>query len=182
MKRSSITPPTFIATPWMPAGSPKRNSARMTEKSGRNDMERGNCTTSWPENIIQMATPETSVVAMTVPMAAPCVPKAGIGPAPRMNTMFRHMLSTVMMAPRRSGVRASPADRSAPPTMKNIRSPMLNRNIVRRYGSASARTSGVACTSPSSRGASMYPIGASTKTDRTSAVRNAWYTVRLTRS
>ena len=54
--------------------------------------------------------------------------------------------------PSRSGVRASPAARSAPPSMKNISMPMLNTNIVRRNGSASARTSGVACTSSSSHG------------------------------
>ena len=39
---------------------------------------------------------------------------------------------------------------------------MLHTNIVRRYGSAAARTSGDACTSSSSEGDSTHPIGAST--------------------
>ena len=38
MKRSSITPATFIAMPCTPVGSPKRNSERMIVQSGRQSM------------------------------------------------------------------------------------------------------------------------------------------------
>ena len=103
------------------------------------------------------ARPRRCVLAITVPIAAPRVPKAGIGPAPLMNTTFKQKLSTVIASPSRSGVRASPAARSAPPSMKNISSPMLPMNIVRRNGSASARTAGVALTSVSSVGDSDVP-------------------------
>ena len=34
MKRTSITPAMFIATPCTPAGNPKRNNSRMTPQSG----------------------------------------------------------------------------------------------------------------------------------------------------
>ena len=50
--------------------------------------------------------------------AAYVIPNAGIGPHPGMRMTFRVMLSAVSMMPRRSGVCASPAERSAPPTMK----------------------------------------------------------------
>ena len=99
-----------------------------------------------------MPTPETSALAADVPIAAPRTPNAGTGPQPGISTTLNATLSTVSAIPRRSGVRASPAARSAPPSMKNISMPMLNTNIVRRNGSASARTSGVACTSSSSDG------------------------------
>ena len=48
------------------------------------------------------------------------------------------------------GVRASPADRSAPLSMKKISMPLLNRNMMRRNGSAWACTSGAAFTKSSS--------------------------------
>ena len=79
-----------------------------------------------------MAPPE-----MTVPMAAPFVPNDGMGPRPRIRITFRVMFKTVRRTPRRRGVRASPADRKAPPVMKNIIMPKLNTNMMRRYGSAS---------------------------------------------
>ena len=105
------------------------------------------------------------LLAITVPIAAPCVPNAGIGPAPRISTTLSVMLSTVIPMPRYRPVRASPAARSAPPSMKNISIPMLKRNIVRRNGSASAFTSGVALIISSSHGAEKYPSGAMMKTE-----------------
>jgi len=65
---------------------------------------------------------------MDVPIAAPLVPNAGIGPSPRMRTMLRMTLSTVITMPSTIGVRASPAERSAPPSMKKISMPLLNTN------------------------------------------------------
>ena len=62
------------------------------------------------------------------------------------------MLRIVRAMPSRIGVRASPAERSAPPSMKNSIIPRLHANMMRRNGSASARTSGAACTSSSSVG------------------------------
>jgi hypothetical protein len=61
-------------------------------------------------------------------------------------------LSTVSATPRTIGVRASPADRSAALSMKNSSIPLLNMNITRRKGSASAFTSGAAFTMSSSHG------------------------------
>ena len=90
--------------------------------------------------------------AMHVPIAAPAVPKAGIGPNPRMRITFRPALSTVMATPRIIGVRASPAERSAVPSMKNIIMPPLNRNMIRRKGSASCSTAGAALTKSNSHG------------------------------
>ena len=121
-------------------------------KSGRHDIVLEKCTTSRPVQSIQTATADTLLLAMTVPIAAPRVPNAGIGPAPLMNTTFKQKLRTVIAIPRRKGVRASPAARSAPPSMKNISRPMLPVNISRRNGSASARTAGVALTSVRSVG------------------------------
>ena len=63
------------------------------------------------------------------------------------------MFSTVIATPRRSGVRASPADRSAPLIMKKISMPMLKTNMMRIYGSASTCTSGAALIRLSSDGA-----------------------------
>jgi hypothetical protein len=51
---------------------------------------------------------------------------------------------------------------------------MLNKNRIRRYGSASARTSGVAFTSSSSVGERKYPMGARMPKASTPVVRNAW--------
>ena len=51
-------------------------------------------------------------------MAAPAVPYEGIGPRPRISTTLKAMLRAVMTKPRIIGVRASPAERSAPATMK----------------------------------------------------------------
>ena len=62
------------------------------------------------------------------------------------------MLSTVIAMPSTIGVRASPAERSAPPSMKNTIMPLLNRNMMRRNGSASAFTAGAAFTRSSSHG------------------------------
>ena len=47
------------------------------------------------------------------------------------------MFSTVIAMPSIIGVRASPAERSAPPSMKKTSMPLLNTNMMRRNGSAS---------------------------------------------
>ena len=64
------------------------------------------------------------------------------GPSRGMSTTLKTALSTVAAMPRRSGVRASPAARNAPPSMKNTSRPTLPTNIVRRKGSAAAFTGG----------------------------------------
>ena len=71
------------------------------------------------------------------------------------------------------GVRASPADRRAPPSMKNTSMPLLKRNMMRMNGSASAFTAGAAFTKSSSAGEAKYPIGAMTKTEMPIAVMKA---------
>ncbi len=95
---------------------------------------------------------EAIKLAETVPMAAPRVPSAGMGPRPGISTTLNATFSTVMRMPSRSGVRASPAERSAPPSMKKSSIPMLKTNIVRRNGNASALTAGVAFTRSNSVG------------------------------
>ena len=67
-----------------------------------------------------------------------------------MSTTLSTMFSTVIAMPSIIGVRASPAERSAPPSMKNTSMPLLNRNMMRRNGSASAFTAGAAFTRSSS--------------------------------
>ena len=67
--------------------------------------------------------------------------------------MLKMMLSAVSAMPSRIGVRASPAERSAPPSMKNTSMPLLKMNMMRRNGSASAFTSGAALTKSSRYGA-----------------------------
>jgi len=91
-----------------------------------------------------------------------------------MNVTLHAMFSAVSSTPRRNGVRASPAARSAPPIMKNSSMPMLPTNMMRRNGSASARTAGVALTTPSREGARNQPSGASTPPHSATAARNAW--------
>ena len=121
-----------------------------------------------------MATRLTTPAAITVPIAAPAVPNAGIGPKPRMRTTLNTRFRTVKAIPYRSGVRASPADRSAPPSKKNTIIPKLNRNMILRYGSASDRTSAVAFTNCNRIGERKYPIGARMTTAKTADVRSAW--------
>ena len=111
---------------------------------------------------------------MAVPIAAPAVPYEGMGPSPRISTTLHTMLSAVITKPRIIGVRASPAERSAPPSMKKTSMPMLVMNMIRRNGSASACTAGAALTRLSSEGARKYPSGASTNTERPTAAMNAW--------
>ena len=115
-----------------------------------------------------------------VPTAAPAVPRRGRGPRPVMNATLQAMLRTVSSTPRRSGVRASPAARRAPLTMKKSSMPRLPTNMMRRNGKAWARTSGDAFTTPRSEGAKTQPSGASSNPHSATAARNAWYTVRLT--
>ncbi len=87
-----------------------------------------------------------------MPIAAPIVPNAGIGPIPRMRITLSTMLSAVIAMPSTIGVRASPAERSAPPSMKKISMPVLNENMMRKNGSACAFTAGAAFTRSSSHG------------------------------
>ena len=174
MNRSRITPPMFMATPWMPVGSPNRKSCRTMAGSGRQGPPRGTRITQRPRTSEYAATTAMIPAAITVPMAAPSVPNPGIGPRPRMRTTFRTRFSTVIQIPSRSGVLASPAERSAPPSMKKTIMPKLNTNMTRMYGSASACTAGVAFTRSRSDGARRKPIGARMPIDRIAAVRNAW--------
>jgi hypothetical protein len=111
--------------------------------------------------------------AIDVPIAAPRVPNAGIGPSPRISMTLSAMFNNVIVTPRIIGVRASPAERSAPPTMKKIIMPPLNTNMMRRNGSASCCTAGAAFTSDKRPGARTYPSGASTPNDSTITARNA---------
>ena len=50
------------------------------------------------------------------------------------------MFRIVSAMPSTIGVRASPAERSAPPSMKKISMPVENTKLMRRNGSASACT------------------------------------------
>ena len=90
---------------------------------------------------------------MHVPIAEPRVPNAGIGPSPRISTMFRTRFRTVIVMPSSIGVRASPAERSAPLSMKKIIMPLEKPNMMRRNGSASVFTSGAALTRSRRKGA-----------------------------
>ena len=132
MKRSRRTPARFMATPWIPVGRPKRKSSLMTVKSGRQRIPRSKTTTHPPPHRRHMAYPATIHPEATLPMAAPVVPKAGTGPSPAMRITLRTMFSTVITTPMRSGVWASPAERSAPLSMKNIRLPKAKTNRMRR--------------------------------------------------
>ena len=137
-------------------------------------------TTHPPRHSFAIAYNVSSPDAVHVPIAAPAVPKAGMGPRPRISTTLKTMFSTVSAMPRRIGVRASPAERSAPASMKNTSMPLLKANMMRRKGSASAFTAGAAFTRSSSQGEANQPTGASTRKESASAVMNAWYTVRST--
>ena len=64
----------------------------------------------------------------------------------------QHEIQPVIAMPSIIGVRASPADRSAALSMKNIIMPPMNTNMMRRNGSASALTAGAAFTKSSSHG------------------------------
>ena len=138
--------------PWIPVGRPKRKSSRIIVQSGPNPRCRGNRTTQPPLQSFQSAKRPTIPKASDMPMAAPFVPSAGMGPSPRIRITLSAMLSTVVEMPSTIGVRASPADRSALPSMKNVIIPMLVRNMMRRNGSASRWTAGAAFTRSSSHG------------------------------
>ena len=118
-------------------------------------MEREKWMTSRSENSSHRKTAAVMPLARAVPMAAPRVPNAGMGPSPRISTTLNTMFIAVMAMPRRIGVLASPAARSAPPNMKNSSMPMLKTNRIRMYGSASICTSGAALISDSSLGANQ---------------------------
>src|SRR6267378_1557267 len=118
MNDSMRTPPMFIAIPWIPVGRPKRNNSRMIVQSGPSPRPRGNATTQPPAHSFHSAYAATSPPLMHVPIAEPRVPNDGIGPSPRMSTMFNRRFKTVIAMPRIIGVRASPAER-------NARTPMI---------------------------------------------------------
>ena len=82
MNASMNTPPTFIAMPWIPVGSPNRNKERMIPQSGPQPLPRGNDTTHPPLSSFHSAYNPSSPDASEVPIAAPAVPKAGRGPSP----------------------------------------------------------------------------------------------------
>ena len=121
-----------MTTPWMPAGSPKRKSWRMMPQSGASGVPRPMATTHLPDRSSQIRYALTIMADRTLAMAAPAVPKEGIGPRPGIRITLRVMLRSVSTTPRRSGVRASPAARSAPPAMKNIIMPKQNTRRMRR--------------------------------------------------
>ena len=146
------TPPMFMAMPWMPVGRPNLNSERMIVQSGPHGPPRGNDTTHPPRTSFVTAYAETMPDARHRPMAEPMVPNAGMGPRPPISTTLNAMLSRVSAMPMRIGVRASPAARRAPPSMKNTRNPPLKMNITRRNGRASAFTAGAALTKSSRTG------------------------------
>ncbi len=148
-----MTPATFIAMPCTPVGRPKRNSERMIVQSGRQSEWRESLITSRPLNNWYSAYALTALDAITVPSAEPAVPRAGIGPTPRISATLRIRFNTVMVTPSRSGVRASPAARNAEVSMKNNSMPMLIEKLMRRNGSASALTSPDAFTRSSRVGA-----------------------------
>ena len=125
----------------------------MIVQSGRQLIALDSLITRVPLNRSHTPMRPTMPAARAVPIAAPFVPYAGIGPRPRIRITLNTMFISVISTPRRSGVRASPADRSAPPSMKNISMPMLKTNMIRRYGSASSVTSGAALTNDSRAGA-----------------------------
>jgi hypothetical protein len=89
---------------------------------------------------------------MAVPIADPAVPNDGIGPSPRIRMTLSTRLSTVIAMPSLIGVRASPAERSAALSMKNMSMPPMKTNMMRMNGSASAFTMGAALTRSRSQG------------------------------
>ncbi len=58
--------------------------------------------------------------------------------------------------------------------MKKSSIPRLPTNMMRRNGSASARTAGAAFTTSSSDGARSHPSGVSSNAHNATAARNAW--------
>src|SRR5437762_963200 len=91
----------------MPAGRPNRNNARIIVKSGRSGIPRSKCTTRRPVNNSHTPTPDTEMLAIAVPIAAPFVPNAGTGPALLINTTFRTTFSTVIALPMAQRLRGS---------------------------------------------------------------------------
>src|SRR5437868_5979098 len=79
---------------------------------------RGNETTHPPRHSFHNEYSARIPDAVHVPIAAPAVRKDGIGPSPRIRTTLNMTFITVSAKPRISGVRASPAERRAPETMK----------------------------------------------------------------
>ena len=99
----------------------------------------------------------------------------GLVPAPKQGELAQRLGSPGDRRPLEYlySLKWTPAERRAPPSMKNTSIPALKRNIMRRNGSASARTSGAALTRSSSHGERKYPSGAMTSTDSPIAVMKA---------
>ena len=112
--------------------------------------------------------------AITVPMAAPVVPNAGIGPHPGMRMTFSVMLSAVSMMPRTQRRACVPGGSEGPSDHEVDHhaeaEPEHDAEVLTR---ASACTSGAAFTNPRSDGARTYPSGARITIDMAAAVRNA---------
>src|ERR1041384_816508 len=100
----------------MPVGSPNLNSDLMMLQLGAKPCLRGNDTTQPPLQSFHIEYTARIPEAMAVPIAEPAVPNEGIGPSPRMRITFSTRFSSVITMPRIIGVRASPAERSAPPS------------------------------------------------------------------
>ena len=137
-----------MAMPWTPVGRPNRNSDRMTAKSGLRSMPPSKWITDSGRVSRQTPYELTIVLLMTVPNAAPMVPNIG------MRITFKPIVTGHRQSESQRGTRI-PAARNAPLSMKNMIKPTMPTNIMRRNGSASARTSGAAFTSVSSQGAAM---------------------------
>src|ERR1700694_2581351 len=126
----------------MPVGRPKRKSDLIMVQSGPSPWPRGKDTTHPPRQNFTSAYVDTRPDAITVPIAAPATPNAGMGPAPRISSTLSTMFKIVIAMPTIIGVRASPAERRAPPSMKKTSMPLLYMNMIRRNGSGSAFTAG----------------------------------------
>ena len=151
MNASMNTPPMFIAIPWMPVGRPNRNSDRMMRPVRTVAVRpRGNDTTQPPRQQLDERVYRHEARGDHRPHRRAGGAERRDRAEPADEHDVEHQFSTVITMPRIIGVRASPAERSAPPSMKKTSMPLLNRNMMRRNGSASAFTSGAALTRSSS--------------------------------
>ncbi len=100
MKRSSSSPPTFMATPCRPVGRPKRNSDRMTVQSGASGIVRENRIGVRLANRRARPTRPAPTLLMTAPSAAPTTPSRGNGPQPVTNPLLSARCVSVRPTPR----------------------------------------------------------------------------------
>ena len=122
---------------------------------------RAKLTTTRPVAISQMPTPDASADAIDVPSAAPCAPNAGIGPTPRIRTMFSATFSpTIHMPMRSAGPRvARRAQRAGDHEIEQLPDAAHEHRpqVRQRVGAAPPATRGRAS---SSDGEATQPIGA----------------------